>query len=73
MRAASIYIEDVEIEEACRAFLDDACYHEVRNEIMFAIDEIFARRAAEMGKPYTRIGELSPPQVIPHAEVGSLM
>jgi hypothetical protein len=58
MRAASIYIEDIEIEEACRAFLDDASYHEVRNEIMFAIDEIFARRAAELGRPYERIGSI---------------
>lgn len=63
MQAAGIYIEDIEIEEACRAFLNDASYYEVRNEIMFAIDEIFARRAKELSRPYTRIGEVSPPQV----------
>jgi hypothetical protein len=58
MRAAGIHIEDAEIEDACRAFLNDASYYEVRDEIALAVDEIFARRADELGKPYTRIDEV---------------
>jgi hypothetical protein len=54
MLAAGIHIEDAEIEDACRAFLDDASYYEVRDEIALAVDDIFARRAEELGKPYKR-------------------
>ena len=54
MYAAGIYIEDAEIEGACRVFLDDDSYYEVRDEIALTLDEIFARRAEALGKPYTR-------------------
>ena len=55
MLVATIYIADTDVERACRMYLNDSVYHEVRDDLRQAIDDVFARHAEELGIDFVRL------------------